>query len=579
MLWAADSGLDLYTKNCARCHELLPPLQTRALMKDMTPEHVWRSLTTGAMRKIGAPLNEDQRITLAEFVTEKKLNLHWANPSVCPANKIGTLSGPQWNGWGGDLENSRFQTNAGLSASQLPKLKLAWAFGFPGEFSNYSQPTVLGSRIFVGSPSGTVYSLDTRTGCTYWTFDAGAGVRSAITIGPDNVAYFGDVHANMFALNAMTGKQIWKNQVENYPSARITGAPKLYQGQLYVPVSSRDEWFASDSSFECCRFRGSVISLNAKTGLQQWKTYTISEEAKPLAKKKGTLTWGPSGAGVWNSPTIDEKAGVLYVGTGDSYSEPPTPMSDSILAISLSTGKIVWSKQLTPNDIFNGNCLEQNQSTCPEKVGPDADFAASPILHTGSDGRRILLAGQKSGILHALDPDQKGEVLWQTRLSTGGVLGGIQWGPAADRDTIYAAISDLGFMPAPEGLIPDPKTGGGIHAIQISTGEKLWSVMPAGPCERHRCSPAQSEAITAIPGAVFSGSLDGHIRAYSAKDGTVLWDYDTVKDFETVNKVPAKGGSLDGPGPVVAGGMLFVNSGYAYFNGMPGNVLLAFTPQ
>jgi polyvinyl alcohol dehydrogenase (cytochrome) len=579
ILWAGPSGLDLYAKNCARCHELLPPLQTRALMKDMTPEYVARALTTGAMRKMGAALSADERTTLAEFLTGKKLNPKLVSSGVCPAHEPDVLTGPQWNGWGVDLENSRFQKDAGLAPDRVSQLKLVWAFGFPGDFSSYSQPAVVGNRIFVGSPLGTVYALDSRTGCTYWTFDAGAGVRSAITIGPGNVAYFGDVHANVYALDALSGRQIWKTQVENYPSARITGAPKLYQGNLYVPVTSRDEWLAADPTFECCKFRGSVVSLDAKTGKQVWKTFTIAEAAKPLAIKKGTQTWGPSGVGIWGSPTVDAKKDLLYVGTGDSYSEPPTPLSDSILALSLGTGKIVWSRQLTPNDVFNGNCVEQNQTTCPEKPGPDADFAASPILRTMANGQRILLAGQKSGILHALDPDQDGKVIWQTKLGKGGMLGGIQWGAAADSDTAYAAVSDLGLIPAPEGVIPDPKVGGGLHAVQIATGEKLWSAMPAGACEKHRCSPAQSAAVTAIPGAVFSGSLDGHIRAYSSKDGALLWDYDTAKDFETANKVPAKGGSLDGPGPVVVDGMLFVNSGYAFFNGMPGNVLLAFTAQ
>jgi polyvinyl alcohol dehydrogenase (cytochrome) len=576
---AAPGGLDLYTKKCARCHELLPPLQTRALMKDMTPEYIFRALTTGAMRRIGEELSDEDRTTLAEFLSEKKLNPGLVSRGACAASEQAALTGPQWNGWGADLENSRFQKDAGLAPGQVSKLKLAWAFGFPGDFSSYAQPTVVGKRIYAGSTMGVVYALDARTGCTYWTFDARAGVRSAITIGPDNVAYFGDIHANVYALDALSGKQIWKTQVESYPSARVTGSPKLYQGNLYVPVSSRDEWFSADATFECCKFRGSVVAVDAKTGKQVWKTFTIAEAAKPLGKKKGTQRWGPSGAGVWNSPTIDAKKSVLYVGTGDSYSDPPTPMSDSILALSLNDGKIVWSRQLTQNDVFNGNCMEQNQSTCPEKPGPDADFAASPILHTMADGRRVLLAGQKSGILHALDPDRDGKVMWQTKLGKGGVFGGIQWGPAADGDTAYAAISDLGLIAAPEGVIPDPKMGGGLHAVQIATGEKLWSVMPAGPCEKHRCSPAQSAAITAIPGAVFSGSLDGHIRAYASKDGAILWDFDTAKDFETVNKVAAKGGSLDGPGPVVVDGMLLVNSGYAFFNGMPGNVLLAFTAQ
>lgn len=580
VLWAAPDGADLYTKNCAVCHEALPPLQNRVAMKEMQPLYIMRALNTGAMRKLGASLSAADSTAIAEWITEKKLNLDVAKAGTCPGHAPSSFAGPQWNGWGVDLENSRFQTAqaAGLSADQIPQLKLKWAFGFPGGFNTFSQPTVAGGRVFVGGPEGVVYSLDAQTGCTYWNFDAGAGVRSAITIGPGDIAYFGDLHGNVFSLDANTGKQLWKVQVDDYPSARITGAPKLYQGRLFVPVSSREEWHSADPRFECCKFRGSVTALDATTGKQVWKTFMIAEPARPLAKRKGTQLWGPSGVGVWSSPTIDVKRGVLYVGTGDSYSEPAAPLSDSIVALDLNSGKVVWSQQLTVGDAFNGNCLQQNQNTCPEKAGPDSDFGSSPILHSLPSGKRVILAGQKSGVMHALDPDNKGKVLWQTRLSEASMLGGIQWGPAADNSTVYAAISGLGLIPAPEGVIPDPKAGGGIHAIQISTGEKLWSVLPAkDDCgELRRCSPAQSAAITVIPGAVFSGSLDGHLRAYSAKDGKILWDYNTVHDYETVNKVPAKGGSLDGPGPVVVGGMLFVNSGYSYFNSLPGNVLLAF---
>jgi polyvinyl alcohol dehydrogenase (cytochrome) len=282
--------------------------------------------------------------------------------------------------------------------------------------------------------------------------------------------------------------------------------------------------------------------------------------------------------GVWNSPTIDEKRGVLYVGTGDNYSDPPTPLSDSILALSLSTGVIIWSRQLTANDVLNGNCGEMDHRTCPERPGPDADFGSSPILCKLRDGRRVLIAGQKSGVLYALDPDDLGKVLWQVKIGRGGIFGGVQWGPATDGAAVYAGISDMAFKSAaPEGIIPDPKVGGGMHAVQVATGRELWSVMPSpGGCERFRCSPAQSAAVTAIPGVVFSGSLDGHLRAYATKSGRVIWDYDTVREYKTINEIPAKGGSIDGPGPVAVDGMLFVNSGYGFLFGMPGNVLLAF---
>jgi len=235
--------------------------------------------------------------------------------------------------------------------------------------------------------------------------------------------------------------------------------------------------------------------------------------------------------------------------------------------------------------VFNTTCIIPPGLNCPDVPGPDFDFGSSPILRSLASGKRALIVGQKSGVVHALDPDQQGEVLWQTRIGKGGVLGGIQWGPAADRDAVYVALSDYTLQISDpsqiqrnEGFGPDPNEGGGLFALKIATGEKLWDTpSPGKGCKTKGCSPAQSAAVTAIPDAVFSGALDGHLRAYSTKDGRILWDYDSVRDYETVNKVTAKGGSIDGPGPVVAGGMVFVNSGYGYFNAIPGNVLLAFS--
>ncbi len=581
LLSAAPDGADLYAKNCAICHEAIsPPNSNHKILGAMGSEHILYALTNGAMRVQGAHLTSAERVAVAEFLTGKAVDIRKPAAGLCHADPPKSFSGPHWNGWGVDLENSRFQPSeaAGLSADQVRKLKLKWAFAFPGAIGAYSQPVVAGGRVFIGSPGGIVYSLDAATGCTYWSFEAGSGVRSAITIGPGGIAYFGDVHSNVYALDAVTGKLIWKTMVEEYPYSRITGAPKLYEGRLYVPIASRDEWLATDPAFECCKFRGSVVALDARTGKQIWKTYTIPQPAKPTGKSKtGTQLWGPSGVGVWSSPTIDAKRKLLYVGTGDGYSNPAPPTSDAILALSLATGKIVWTRQFTEGDAFNGNCITAKPTTCPDKMGPDSDFGSSPILRTLPGGRRVLIAGQKSGVVHALDPDDGGRILWQARVSNGGLLGGIQWGPAADASVLYAAVSDIGILPGADGLVPDPKVGGGLFAIQITTGEKLWSVLPPpDDCKKEPCSPAQSAAVSAIPGVVFSGSVDGHLRAYSSKDGKILWDYDTAHEYESVNKVPARGGSLDGAGPAIAGGLIFVNSGYGYFNAMPGNVLLAF---
>jgi polyvinyl alcohol dehydrogenase (cytochrome) len=585
-MWAQQSppdGKKIYQSRCATCHEMAntAPFMNQHVLKSMAPENIVNTLTSGAMRTQGASMSRAERVAVAEFLTDKKLGAFPpAGSNPCANRPSEDFTGPQWNGWGVDLDNSRFQSAdaARITADQVPKLKLKWAFGFPAAFTAYAQPVVAGGRVFVGSAAGLVYSLDAATGCTYWSFQADGGVRTAITIGPGGIAYFGDLRAEVYALNAVTGKLLWKKALDPHPVARITGSPKLYEGRLYVPVSSREEWAAASPAYQCCTFRGSVAALDAKTGRQIWRTYTVSERARVVETTNlGVQIWGPSGGAVWSSPTIDPKRKALYVGTGDGYTKPSTPLTDAVLALNLATGKILWSRQITPQDDWNTSCFQPGNSNCPKDAGPDYDFGSSPILRALPDGHSVVLAGQKSGVIFALDPDKKGEIVWQTRLGKGGVLGGIQWGPAADSQAAYVAISDVGAVVGPDGLQPDPKLGGGLFAVQISTGKKLWSALPREEgCQTPRCSPGQLAAVSAIPGVVFSGSLDGHFRAYSSQDGRVLWDYDTLREFPTVNQVPAKGGSLDGAGAAVAGGMVFVNSGYGHNYEIPGNVLLAF---
>jgi len=576
-------GAAIYQSMCATCHEAGgPPYLNRLVLSAAAPDYIIHMLARGVMHLQGAVLDPRERIAVAEYITGKHLN---PVPPLnsCSLRAPASLAGPRWNGWGVDLENSRFQPaeQASLTPAQVPNLKLKWAFGFPGEFTSYSQPAVVGGRVFVGDVLGKVYSLDTKTGCTYWTFQADAGVRTAVTISAGNLAYFGDLRGSVYAVNALTGKLVWHTRVSTHPYARVTGTPKLYRGRLYVPVASREEWLAANPRYECCTFRGVLAALDASTGKEVWRTYTISEPARPTHRSKaGTQLWGPSGAGLWSSPTIDAERGLLYIGAGNNYSDPATPNSDAILAINLKTGRIVWSKQITPGDTYNISCYRDDRSNCPAKQGPDTDFGAPPVLRKLSDGHRLLIIGQKSGDVLALDPDKNGELLWKTNIGHGGPLGGIEWGPGADSDTIYAALSDFGFSSGPEGSIPDPKSGGGLSAIKLTTGERVWVARPApGGCTVPRCSPAQSAAVTVIPGVIFSGADDGHLRAYSAEDGNVMWDFDTARDFDTVNKIKAHGGSIDGGGPAVAGGMVFVDAGYASNYGIPGNVLLAFSAE
>jgi polyvinyl alcohol dehydrogenase (cytochrome) len=437
----------------------------------------------------------------------------------------------------------------------------------------------------VGSANGQVQALHAQSGCIRWVYEAAGPVRSAILavpLGETRALVFSDQYGWVHALDAATGRLLWKKVIDSQESVRLTGAAAVHDGVVFVPVASWEETRTLSPDYACCTFRGSVVALRVKDGSQVWKTYTIRERPRRTGKNRaGVETWGPSGAGVWSAPTVDAKRGLLYVTTGDNFSEPATDLSDAVLALDLRSGRIVWSKQTTPGDVWNSACNQKAE--CP---GPDHDYGSSAILEKLDNGREVLLLGQKSGVVYALDPDRKGEMLWQVRVAKGGINGGVQWGMASDGQRVYAAASDVVRTPGtnpdpldPRALPPDPKQGGGLTALRIATGDKAWFAAPPACEARPGCTPAQAAAVTAIPGVVFSGSMDGHLRAYSAEDGGILWDFDTVRDFETVNGVRARGGALSGPGAVVAGGMLFVNSGYGRSGALPGNVLLAFGPE
>jgi polyvinyl alcohol dehydrogenase (cytochrome) len=369
-------------------------------------------------------------------------------------------------------------------------------------------------------------------------------------------------------------------------AATITATPRFYKGVLYQPFSSSEEVLAAVPTYECCTFRGSVVALDAAKGKTIWESYTIPDAPRPMAKSAaGTQQFGPSGAGVWSTPTIDPDRRALYVSTGDNYSDPASGTSDAVLAMDLKTGKLLWSRQLTEKDAYNVACDMPQGAHCPKTRGPDFDFGQPPILVSlGAKGRALVIA-QKSGMAHAIDPDHAGAILWQTRVGVGSSLGGSQWGSAADADKVYVAVSDIGVGGVPDPKSPlgfrmtlDPRKGGGLSALSLTNGSIVWRATPL-PCTDGRtdCSPAQSAAVTVIPGAVLSGSVDGHLRAYSTDTGKVLWDFDTAREFQTVNAGPAHGGSMDVGGPAVVDGMVFVGSGYGQWGGMPGNVLLAFS--
>ena len=585
------SGERVYEQYCAQCHEgSMPRMPSRAALRERSPEYIENTLSY-RMRAEAAALSAAERRSVAAFLSGRP-----AGSVTAPLDALGEIAYcaggqsrptdplglPSWNGWGADLSNTRFQPAdaAGLKAEDVPRLRLRWAFGFPGVTTSGSQATIVGGRVLVGSRNGPVYALDAETGCIDWVFEADAAVRSAPSVGrigsgPGHAVYFGDAHAQVYAVDLETGSLRWKVKVEDHPDAMITGAPALHDGRLYVPVSSLEESTAGRSTYECCTFRGSVVALDAASGHQRWKRYTIAEAATRTERNSiGTQRWGPSGAGVWSAPTVDPDRNRLYVATGDSYSDPVAPESDAIMALAMDSGRILWVQQTLPGDAWNISCEEttvEGNANCPDSDGPDYDFGSSPVLTTLEDGRPLLLAGQKSGVLYGLNPDD-GAVIWERRIADGGILGGIEWGFTTDGERTYAAISDAWEK--------DPGEAGGLAAVRTANGELVWQAPPVqDTCGgRAGCNTGQPGAVTSIPGVVFSGSLDGHIRAYDTETGRIIWDYDTVRGYDTVNRVPGRGGALNGPGVTIAGGMLYVSSGYSLMlDFMPGNVLLAFS--
>lgn len=576
------TGEELYGKYCSQCHdhpgERIPG---RELIQKRSPDEVLQILATGPMRTQAAGLNMNERNALVTFLTGSAPSGSGSlapEPNTCAGASASVSPGTgDWNGWGRDLDNSRFQPHPGLTAADVPHLRLKWAFGYRGTSSVYGQPSIIGDRVYASSTAGRVYALDLHSGCTHWTFDAAAAVRTAVRVAdlgtarhPRLAAIFGDDSSTVYALEAASGQLIWKQRLEHHPDARITGAPAFLAQRLYVPVSSLEELSAPLPGYECCTFRGSVVALDARTGHLIWRTYTIDEAAHPYGTTaNGVRRLGPAGGAVWSSPTLDPKRRLVFVGTGNSYTDVPTAHTDSILALDMRTGAIRWANQLRTRDNYIVGCSPDaaSQGNCPDAPGPDADFGMSPILRTLPRGGQVLITGQKSGHVYGLEP-ARGRVLWTSHVGTGSALGGIEWGSAADREHVYVAVSDAAA-----------DKPGGFSALRISDGTVLWHAdPPPAVCSwgTRNCLASQSQAVSAIPGVAFAGSQDGHLRAYDSASGRVIWDVDTAQSYTTVNGVPAAGGSLDGGGATLAGGMLLVNSGYGRILGQPGNVLLAF---
>ncbi len=564
-----------FDKHCAHCHDgSVPKAPHQVKFQIMGASAIAHAMSDGLMQQEAAQLSADEQQQLAAYLGGSDIE---SRPVRRCDSAFIAAAEPALDGWSFTPQGTRFVSAevAGLSAAEVPNLKLKWAFAYPGATRARAQPTPYGDALLVGSQSGAVYALNLEKGCAHWVFQAQAEVRSALAITPDGSrAYFGDIQGRVYAIDPVDGKEIWRTRVQDHADVTITGSPRLHEDTLYVPLSSSEWASAADPSYGCCTFRGGVAAFAAATGTHRWTAYSIAEAPSPRGIKNdmGVELYHPAGAPIWNTPTIDAQRGQLYVGTGEAYTSPAADTSDSVLAFDLSSGERRWVYQSIAGDAWNMACFIGGGPNCPEENGPDLDIGAPPMLMTVDD-RDLVVAGQKSGHVFALDPAD-GSLVWRTKIGRGGFAGGVHWGMATDGERIYAPNADTVFTGRFTG-----ERKPGLFALNPADGSVLWFTPAPDVCaedDKPACDPGLSAAVTAIPGVVFAGAFDGHLRAYDSSTGKVLWDFDTNRAFDSVSGDVAKGGSIEADGPVIYQGHVAVNSGYLFGDRMPGNALLVF---
>ncbi len=583
-------GERAYLENCAQCHEGgVAKAPHKMFLEMMAPDAIHASMIDGIMQAQAAKLSDEERVAVAEYLAKASLADYRA-PALPPRCSDDEAAfdfdvPPASAGWGVALDNNRYVTAeaAGLDADAIPSLELKWAIAFPNALRARSEPGIAGGGLYVGSQDGTVYALNAKTGCLRWTFRATAEVRTAIVVSPweagdtsaEPTLFFGDLLARAYAIDAVTGELKWSVKVDDHPNATMTGTPVLAGDTLLVPISSLEVTSAADPAYACCTFQGAVMALNASTGDVLWKQQTVDSPPEKVGETSvGTDILAPSGAPIWNTPSVDLDAGMLYVGTGENYSSPAEGNSDAIIAMDLETGEKQWVFQATAGDAWNVACMMPDaRQNCPEEDGPDYDFGASTMLVDTEKGR-VLIAGQKSGEAFGINP-ANGDLLWRNRLGRGGIQAGIHFGMAAKDGVVFIPISD--FDDGQEHELPARP---GVFAIDALTGEVLWHRPHEDECgDREFCDPGVSAPATVTDAAVFAGGMDGLLRAYDPESGEVLWRFDTARDFTALGDQTARGGSIGGSaGPVIRDGMVYQTSGYGIYFHMPGNVLLAFAP-
>lgn len=570
----------LYDANCAACHNKPSDrAPSREALSDYNPNAVHHALNNGIMRTQGAMLNNEQKIALAEYLTDAQYNRDRVEQFTACSEPMGDLDlskAGNWNGWGVTENGHRHQPDSSLSATNLADLEVAWTFGVEGASAARAQPAVVDGVMVMGSPSGQVYALDVASGCHYWTYAAIAEVRAAPTIVyvedlDATVAIVADQSNRVYALDMRDGSKHWHADPDANPWAVSTGAPVVHDNKVFVPVSSMEVAGAGNPQHVCCTFRGNVAALDLALGDVLWQTF-IMDEAQPVGKNPaGNDIMAPSGAPIWGSATFDAKRNRVYVGSGQNYSRPTSNTSDSVIAFDADTGNMDWVLQTVANDAFTMACTMSKEHPNCQDAGPDVDIGAPVLTATLSNGQDIVVAGTKGSEVLGLDPDNNGDILWRVSVGRGSALGGVHWGMTIAGDTVFVPVSDR--IPGGENAAMP-----GLHALDMKTGESLWYAAAPARCEGlgPRCSDAYSAPATVVGDVVLAGALNGFLFAHDRVSGELVWEIDTKQTYATINNVPASGGAIDAAGPVVAGDYLIVNSGYAQFGQMAGNAMIVY---
>lgn len=591
-------GQVVYEDHCALCHEGGDPrAATREVLHSMTVESLAYALSSGAMSVQGQNLSDRERSDVVHFLAAADHGDEWLVNNYCSGERQGvSLQGTEIVSAGSDPSFSRNldERTAGLSKADMQDLELAWALGFPGVSGLRSSPVFVGSTLFYpAGASGRLLALDAESGCILWDYDAGAPLRSSATLGDQledgrRPLFVSDEWARLHAVDARTGEAMWtiSGAVDPEAATRLTGAMLAWRDRVYVPVSASGVQRAADPLHECCDGRGAVIALDAASGERIWTWYTMGPAQYTGERNAADARLrGPSGAPIWSSPSMDESRGHLYVTTGENTSLPATSTSNAIIALDLDTGEQQWLFQAVADDVWNMACTGATPGpNCPDaedSIRKDWDFGGPAIPVTTADGRDLLLAGQKSGHLWAIDPDD-GSLIWEQRVGEGGALGGNHWGIALDGDRVFLPISDPHYA-----SMTDDMVHAGVYAFDIASGERLWDFHAVPDCAEGRDIRVPSCQVRygfsakplVVDGALVAGNIDGRLFVFDGEDGSVLFEFDTAQTFTTVNQVEGAGGSIDAHSVSAGAGMLFVGSGYERFRQETGNVLLGLRPK